>query len=96
MPTKRISDLPVSKPCSDPDHKPAQMVMRQPGIYEHTCPRCGQTFTFVVPNNAQWLVATGKKKSGILTPLGSIWNIDQQDIELAEWACDILNAGEIK
>jgi hypothetical protein len=102
MPTRKISDLPIAKPCRDPDHRPATMVVRPPGIYEHTCPSCGQSFTFVVPPGPRWHVGSIPVKSRrreaaaptIETPTGGQWLVDDPD--LASWACDILNAGEIK
>jgi len=36
MPTRRISDLPVS--CSHPDHHPRHLA--PPGVHEHVCPAC--------------------------------------------------------
>lgn len=36
------------KPCIHPDHKPASMKVRPPGVYTHTCPACGQESIFRV------------------------------------------------
>jgi hypothetical protein len=99
MPTRKIDDLPIAKPCRDPDHHPAAHVVRPPGIYEHTCPSCGQTFTFVVPQGPRWHIGSVPIKRGralptIETPTGGKWIVDDPD--LASWACDILNVGEIK
>ena len=43
MPTKKISAWPF---CLDSDHKPNKNGL-EPGVYEHTCPKCGciQQFT---------------------------------------------------
>lgn len=94
MPTKRIGDLPIAKPCNDLDHKPAGHVIRPSGVYEHVCPTCGQTFTFVVPKGPNWFADKLGKKNVIITPTGGAWIVD--DLDLAEWACDILNVGEIR
>lgn len=36
-------------PCQHPEHFQAKHIVREPGIYEHTCPACGQRFVFSVP-----------------------------------------------
>lgn len=46
MPTKKIGDLPV--PCWHQDHDPARHVVLEDGIYEHTCPSCGESQRFEV------------------------------------------------
>lgn len=46
--TRRIGDAP--KFCPHPQHEPAKLYVYQPGVYEHTCPACGQTVTFTVPH----------------------------------------------
>ncbi len=51
MPTRKIADLPGHKSeevCLHPEHKVAPMQVFPPGIYEHTCPSCGKTYTFAV------------------------------------------------
>lgn len=50
--TRKIGDEPP-RPCSHPEHNPAGMVVREPGIYEHTCPGCGQKQIFTV--TSAWL-----------------------------------------
>ena len=47
MPTIKIAD-PPAPPCRHPDHNPPSMRVFAPGTYQHTCPRCGATSTFVV------------------------------------------------
>lgn len=44
---KKIRDLPI--PCSHPEHNPPSMRVFEPGVYEHTCPKCGAKKTFTVP-----------------------------------------------
>lgn len=48
--TRKIGDLPESKICTDPEHNPANMIVWEPGTYEHTCPSCGATQRFGVPH----------------------------------------------
>lgn len=57
MPTKKIADLdeekprewkPISNPCQHPDHNVPGMRVFEPGVYEHTCPACGNVKRFVV------------------------------------------------
>lgn len=105
MPTKRIGDLPTARPCDHPEHRPPSQIYLEPGIYEHTCPGCGNSFTFVVPPGPRWFVdkipARGPRSKRaeqlvLVTPHGSSWPIDWNDAPLAEWAVDILNAGEVK
>jgi hypothetical protein len=48
MPTRKIGDFPQEKVCRDPEHEPANMIVREPGVYEHECPSCGRKFTFIV------------------------------------------------
>ena len=45
--TRKIGE-PPPRPCQDPQHNPAGMVVREPGMYEHICPRCGQKQIFTV------------------------------------------------
>lgn len=42
---KKIADLP--RVCMHPEHNPPNMIVLQPGVYEHTCPGCGHKTTFV-------------------------------------------------
>lgn len=43
---KKIADLP--KTCMSPEHNPPGHIVLSPGIWEHTCPGCGDTTTFTV------------------------------------------------
>ena len=36
-------------PCHNPEHNPPGMIVLPPGVYEHTCPGCGQITRFTVP-----------------------------------------------
>ena len=48
MPTKLIEKFEVKKVCKHPEHlAPSQMVY-EPGIYEHTCPNCGESYKFTI------------------------------------------------
>ena len=49
--TKKISDFPEEKTCRSREHNPANMIVRKPGYYEHTCPSCGNIQNFTVPPN---------------------------------------------
>ena len=48
MPEEKIADI-EPMVCLSPEHEPANMVLREPGTYRHTCPSCGKTVTFTVP-----------------------------------------------
>ena len=37
---RKIADIPRS--CNHPEHNPPNMIVLSPGVYEHTCPGCGQ------------------------------------------------------
>lgn len=45
---KKICDFPYEKVCRHPDHNPPSMIVLDPGVYEHTCPKCGERQTVVV------------------------------------------------
>lgn len=48
----KVADVPwVRPPCRNPNHDPPQHIVLEPGVYEHTCPGCGQkqVFTIVRP-----------------------------------------------
>lgn len=47
MPTKKIADLPEGF-CLSSEHDPPKHMLYRPGIYEHTCPRCGKVQRFTV------------------------------------------------
>lgn len=51
---RKIRDLRSSdQVCNHPEHNPPGLISLPPGIYEHTCPRCGRKQTFIVRPNAQ-------------------------------------------
>lgn len=63
MGERKISDLPDPRICLSFEHEPASMVVREPGIYEHTCPECGHktvfrvdgpTLGYVKPRDPRW------------------------------------------
>ena len=43
---KKIKDF--SKPCLSSSHNPPSMMVYSPGVYEWTCPACGNVITFTV------------------------------------------------
>lgn len=51
--TRKIAELPKEKKCKDPEHNPATMILRKPGIYEHECPSCHEKQVFTVPANPE-------------------------------------------
>ena len=57
--TRKIADFPEEKICRCPEHDPATMIVRSPGIYEHTCPSCGVTQTFIVNPKPTMSVSSG-------------------------------------
>lgn len=46
MPTIKIGD--IEQPCRSPEHNPPSHMVFPDGIYEHTCPSCGEKHQFVV------------------------------------------------
>lgn len=48
MPLRKIRELINFQPCNHPEHNAPTMISLPPGVYEHTCPRCGKKRTFVV------------------------------------------------
>lgn len=46
--TKKVGEITEKKECRDSEHKPPTMVVYEPGIYEHTCPSCGEITNFTV------------------------------------------------
>ncbi len=60
MSTRKIADLPLVERCRDREHNPPSHMVFQPGIYEHTCPSCGNVIQFVVPEGPSLLAATGR------------------------------------
>lgn len=60
MPTKRIGDVPErigkwvlgdKERCLDLDHTTTAYIVREYGVYEHTCPSCGEVHRFTVNKN---------------------------------------------
>jgi hypothetical protein len=56
MPERRIKNndqawqkVCVLEICPDPEHEPARMVYRAPGVYSHYCPTCGESVEFEIP-----------------------------------------------
>lgn len=49
MPTEKIADLPTPPSCRHPEHNPPTLQLFEPGIYKHTCPGCGGSQHFVIP-----------------------------------------------
>lgn len=58
MPTRKIRDLPTVRRCRHPSHNPPGMRVFEPGVYEHTCPHCGQKQVFVVPERPTWCASS--------------------------------------
>ncbi len=48
MPTKKVRDLPQTVRCADQDHEPSSLKLYADGVYEHTCPTCGNVERFTV------------------------------------------------
>lgn len=45
--TIKIADAPI--PCMYPEHNPPSHMVYSPGLWQHTCPSCGKTVRFRVP-----------------------------------------------
>lgn len=64
MPTRRIDDdepwHELGKPCRDPNHFPASLLVLDPGNYEQVCPGCGRITYFTIPERP-WLEAPASK-----------------------------------
>lgn len=43
---RKIADFPM--PCRSSEHNPPNMIVLEPGTYEHTCPQCGHKTVFTV------------------------------------------------
>lgn len=56
MPLKKIRDLPEKKICRDPEHEFPNMMVLEPGIWEHTCPGCGKATVVRVDNSYKSIV----------------------------------------
>ena len=46
-PLVKIKD--IKPPCNHPEHNPPDNICLEPGVYEYTCPNCGEKTTFTVP-----------------------------------------------
>lgn len=65
MPTIKISDLDF--PCMHPEHNPPNMIVFDPGVYEHTCPACGAKMIFTVTGtfcSTPWKTTIGDRLTG--------------------------------
>jgi hypothetical protein len=51
MPLRKLPDSHdwTQQYCHHPEHNPPGHIVLQPGTYVHTCPGCGQTIVFTVP-----------------------------------------------
>lgn len=61
MPLRKLPDPEwwsetVREHCRHPEHRPPNMIVLEPGVYEHTCPACGATTQFVVPPRSTLIV----------------------------------------
>ena len=77
MPTKKIADLPSFRRCRHPEHKPPTMVVWEPGVYEHTCPSCGDVTRFIVSERPSMRDEHGYvayRGGGGITPKWHAWN----------------------
>jgi hypothetical protein len=45
MPTRKILDW-ARNNCKDPEHDIPNMMVFEPGVYEHECPSCGKKIIF--------------------------------------------------
>ena len=45
---RKIAD--ATPPCTHPEHNPPSHMVYSPGVYEYTCPACGQVVIFTVHN----------------------------------------------
>jgi len=78
MPTRKIGNLPSSYAhCRHPDHDPATMIVREPGIYEHTCPACGQRQTFLVESGPRLSVPSIQSSMARETLLKAVYGLTQ-------------------
>jgi len=42
-------ETPIIKKCLHPEHSPPTMIYLPPGIYEYTCPECGESTRLHIP-----------------------------------------------
>jgi hypothetical protein len=47
--TRKVAEVPKTQKCFDKQHNPPDMIVLEPGRYEHTCPGCGHVQTLNVP-----------------------------------------------
>ena len=48
MTTIKIAE-PPKPPCNNPEHNAPTHMVWSPGTYQHTCPGCGESYEFTVP-----------------------------------------------
>lgn len=53
MPERRVDDESEAAPCAHPEHRPAAYKAREPGEYEHECPRCHETCRFTLTHRGR-------------------------------------------
>jgi len=46
---KKIEDFNLKNTCRDPEHYPPTQIVLEPGIYEWTCPNCGNVTIVNIP-----------------------------------------------
>lgn len=46
---RRLKAYEQEKMCMSAEHNIPMFISLKPGVYEHTCPNCGQATTFSVP-----------------------------------------------
>lgn len=49
MTIRKISGFDEPKPCYSSEHNFPSMIVLDPGVYEHTCPSCGEKQQVVIP-----------------------------------------------
>lgn len=49
MTLRKVVEFKENTPCRDPGHNPPNMIVLDPGMYEWTCPGCGQKQYLTVP-----------------------------------------------
>lgn len=50
MTLRKIAE--IKKACRHPEHNPPSHIVLETGIYEYTCPGCGETYRFRVEERA--------------------------------------------
>jgi hypothetical protein len=53
-----VQERRLQRPCGHPEHDPPEMIVYEPGEYEHTCPKCGRVFRFVIRQKGTWNYGT--------------------------------------